>query len=72
MCPRDLSAALPLCTFTWGIAVIQLAQHSCLFWVCDPCQVLGQSVIPTQKRLRDKTRLQMYGLIINYLGAIRT
>lgn len=50
MCPQDFSVALLPCTFTWGIAVIQLAQRSCLLWVCDPCQVLGQSVVPTQKR----------------------
>lgn len=31
-----------------GIALIQLAQHLCLFWVFIPRQVLGQSVILTQ------------------------
>lgn len=49
MCPYSLglSVALSLFVLREGIALIQLAQHLCLFWVFNPCQVMGQSVIST-------------------------
>lgn len=54
-----LPVALSLRVHTRDVAPFLLAQHLCLFWVFNPFQVVGQSVMAAQLALRQSLVLEV-------------